>query len=57
MTRVRSSKTILTNLFIVGLAVWFRYSDFFVDPLIFIVAIAAVNIGLRAITRGPLRGL
>lgn len=48
------SKTVAANGLIVGLAYWFRASDFYVDPMRFVVAIALTNIALRAATRVPL---
>jgi hypothetical protein len=52
---MRGRKTILANLAVLLVAWWFRESDFYVDPFVFVVAIAVLNIGLRLITTGPAR--
>jgi len=51
MKKEYQSKTLWTNLAIVALAVWFRESDFYIDPMVFVLVIAAVNIWLRLVTR------
>jgi len=54
MKRRYLSKTIWTNVLILALAYWFRWSDFYVDPMWFVWAVALANIGLRLVTRHAL---
>ncbi|MEO8678135.1 MAG: hypothetical protein ABI665_03760 [Vicinamibacterales bacterium] len=53
MKRMYLSKTIAANVLVIALAYWFRFSSFYVDPMWFVWTIAAVNIGLRLVTRQP----
>ena len=51
MKRWYRSKTVGANVAIVGLAAWCRTSAIYVDPFVFIVAMAVLNLGLRGVSR------